>query len=259
MFPEDEFPLELYSNSYNEVAHEAGPKNPSRRPPLSQVLADYLPLPREALFLGVAADQLPVLVNVLNPDPGPILIAGDEGSMKTNLLQVIARGVDNTSNPKDIQYGVITAHPEEWDGLGGTQNCVGIFSAYKNDAQDLLTSLASWAHSNRGNKQTMVLLVDDLTTISKMDFDARQNMRWLLLRGPARHVWPIVTVNPKRLMEVHPWLDFFHTRLFGRMEKSSEAQQLTKSTQRFDNIDADSDFLMREGSNWLKFWIPSVE
>lgn len=230
------------------------------RPPLSQVLADYLPLPREALFLGVAADQLPVLLNLLDPVPGPILIVGDQGCGKTSFLQVIAKSVDIIHSPRDVQYGVITEHPEEWDGSGETPNCVDVFPAHQNAAQDFLNSLAGWAHSNRGDKQTVLLLIDDLAAISKMDFDARQNLRWLLLRGTTRRVWPIVTVNPKQLMEVNPWLDFFHTRLFGKMENSVEAEQLAgSSNMQFNSLGAGSDFLMREGADWLKFWIPALD
>ena len=46
-------------------------------PSLNEVLADYGPMPYEALFLGVASDDLPVLLNLHDPVPGPILIAAD--------------------------------------------------------------------------------------------------------------------------------------------------------------------------------------
>ena len=44
-------------------------------PPLSEVLAEFGPMPEEAMFLGVASDGLPVLLNLHDPVPGPILIA----------------------------------------------------------------------------------------------------------------------------------------------------------------------------------------
>jgi hypothetical protein len=230
------------------------------RPSLSQVLADYIPLPREALFLGVAADQLPVLLNLLDPVPGPILIAGDQASGKTAFLQMIARSVDQIHLAQSVQYGVITEYPQEWSGLGGTPNCVDIFPAFKNGAQDFLNSLANWTHSNRGDKQSVLLLIDDLASISRMDFDARQNLRWLLLRGPARRVWPIATLNPNKAAEVFPWTDFFHTRLFGRMENSAGIENLTGTTNPiFKSLNAGSDFLMREGEDWLKFWTPALD
>ena len=59
-------------------------------PPLNEVLAEFGPMPPEALFLGVASDGLPVLLNLHDPIPGPSLITGDAGTGKTGLLQTIA-------------------------------------------------------------------------------------------------------------------------------------------------------------------------
>lgn len=228
--------------------------------PLNEVLGNYMPLPREALFLGVANDQLPVLLNLLDPVPGPILVAGDAGAGKTAFLRTIARSVDQIHDPLSVQYGVITAHPEEWDESSGSPNCVEIFPSYTSNAQGFLNSLVSWAHANRGERQSVLLLMDDLSNIANMDFDARQNLRWLLLRGPARRVWPIATINPVKLPELQPWVDFFHTRLMGRVENRSDVSRLIGATHvTFHNLRPRVDFMMREGADWLSFWLPSLE
>src|SRR5262245_41712542 len=73
-------------------------------PALSDVLAEIGSLPAEALFLGVATDGLPVLLNLYDSHPGPILIAGDAGSGKTAFLQGIAQSVIQTHHPSDIQF-----------------------------------------------------------------------------------------------------------------------------------------------------------
>src|SRR5512139_2827767 len=65
-------------------------------PKLDRVLADIGPLPPEALFLGIASDGLPVLLNLHNPHPGPMLVAGDAGSGKTTFLRTIAHSVAQT-------------------------------------------------------------------------------------------------------------------------------------------------------------------
>ena len=51
-------------------------------PPLDEVMAEFGPMPPEALFLGVASDGLPLLLNLHDPIPGPILIAGDSGTAR---------------------------------------------------------------------------------------------------------------------------------------------------------------------------------
>lgn len=230
-------------------------------PLLSDVLPDFQPLPAGAVFLGVASDGLPVLLSLKDSLPGPMLIAGDPGTGKTNLLQVIARGIDRTHNPRGVQYGVITAHPDEWEQLGESENRVGIFPAHEPAAQEFLETLDEWAHANHGDQQSVLLLIDDLTSIlHQMDEEACQSLRWLLLRGPARRVWPIVTVNPQQVGPIHPWTSFFHTRLFGKVANPRHLDDLTGGSRpSLDRLAAGNEFMLREGSDWLKFWIPAAD
>lgn len=228
------------------------------QPQLSEVLAEYGPMPREALFLGVASDGLPVLLNLHDPVPGPLLIMGDAGAGKTNLLQIVARAAGIMHQPEDLQFGVLTSHTEEWNAFDRIPNNVGVFPLYGNSSQDFLLSLASWAHDNHSSKQVVLLLLDDLEVAANLDFDARQNLRWLLLRGPARRVWPIVTVNPNRTDGIQPWLDAFHTRIFGTIQDDQRARQLSVEQADLQTLSIGTQFSMREGNHWLRFWIPGI-
>ena len=87
------------------------------RPSLNEVLADYGPMPLEALFLGVAFDGLPVLLNLHDHVPGPLLVTADPGAGKTALLQTVALAAGKMHQPEDVQFGVLTNHPDEWNGL----------------------------------------------------------------------------------------------------------------------------------------------
>src|SRR5262245_32000124 len=84
-------------------------------PTLNDVLAEIGPLPAEALFLGVASDHLPVLLNLHDPHPGPMLVAGDAGAGKTAFLQTIAQSVIETQRAQDVQFGIVTNYPDEWE------------------------------------------------------------------------------------------------------------------------------------------------
>jgi hypothetical protein len=228
-------------------------------PTLSDVLAGYSPMPPGALFLGVASDDLPVLLNLHDPVPGPILITADPGAGKTRLLQTIALAAGAMQQPEDLQFGVLTNHPDEWSGVANVPNNVGIFPLYEQSAEDFILSLASWAHDNKTGQQSVLLLLDDLEAASNLDFDARQNLRWLLLRGPARRVWPIITLNPKRMENIMPWLDAFHTRIFGTMQDPRHIKQLDAISAKLGSLNSGSHFTLREGESWLRFWIPSID
>ncbi|HLF75381.1 MAG TPA: FtsK/SpoIIIE domain-containing protein [Anaerolineales bacterium] len=234
------------------------PQPISAAPDLRAVLADIGPLPPEALFLGVASDGLPVLLNLRDPHPGPMLIAGDAAAGKTVFLQTIAYAAAQTHTPDDVQYGVITTHPDEWVGLEDTPHRVGVFAVHDASAQDLVLSLASWAHANKQARQSVLLLIDDLEAIAGLDSDSLQNFRWLLLRGPARRVWPLITLNAARYGQVLAWLQIFRTRVFGRIADERVAAALgADRSSALDQLEARIQFSLRENGNWLRFWLPS--
>lgn len=227
-------------------------------PDLDRVLEAIGPLPREALFLGVASDGLPVLLNLYDPLPGPILIAGDAGSGKTAFLQAIAESAKRTHKPGSLQIALITRHMEEWDKATGSPLITGIFPPGHDGAQDLILSLASWAHSRGNGRQSVLLLIDDLESAAQLDFEAVQQLRWLLLRGASRRVWVFATLNAARYGEVIPWLPSFRTRLFGRISEERVAGALgADKASGVDRLGANIQFSLRENGNWIQFWLPS--
>jgi len=227
---------------------------------LSVVIADTSPFPQEALFLGLAEDGLPVLLNLYDPIPGPILITGDRGSGKTSLLQMIARAAELLHSPSEVQYGVITQYPNEWANFPSNQNNAGVYTTQDNATHELLQSLVTWAHNNKSDGQSILLLIDDLEAMTKLDQLAEQNLRWLLLRGPSRRVWPIITINASQAQKMEAWLSLFRTRLFGCIRDSSDSHFVTgNSDKSLDDLVAGSQFTMREGNNWLNFWTPAID
>jgi len=257
--------LDLMLNALTEIMQEektakAAPlSSPAPAlPTLSQVLARLAPLPQDALFLGMANDGLPVLLNLCDPVPGPILIAGDTSSGKTKLLQTIARAADLLHSPDSVQYGIVTSKPDEWKNFYGSENNAGIYRTSDENTKELLEALVTWAHQNRGEGQSVLLLIDDLDELLKLDETTQQHLRWLLLRGPSRRVWLFTTLNSNRAEAQKEWLNFFRTRLFGSVEDPEHAQLLT-GDQPLNHLSTGDEFAMREGKQLLKFWLPAID
>ena len=246
---------ELKTNaSAQPTSSEATPGPPT----LSEILEEIGPLPREALLLGIASDGLPILLNLYDSHPGPILVLGDSGAGKTNLLQTVARSAASTHDPNHLQYGVITTHVEEWEGMEQTPHNVGVFPVDHPNAQDLILSLASWAHTNKNTRQSVLLLVDGLEEVANLDSDAVQNFRWLLLRGPARRVWPIIALRAEGHEQVVSWLQNFRTRIFGQITDEHLARALgADKIAALNQLEPRIQFSLPENGNWLRFWLPS--
>lgn len=224
-------------------------------PTLDQILAQIGPLPREALFIGMASDGLPVLLNMRDPAVGPILITGDAGSGKTAFLKNIVRALTLTHEASEAQFGVITTRLDEWENEKVSPHRVAIFSAHEDGAPELLLSLAAWARANTSNKQSVLLLIDDLETVAGFDFDSLQNLRWLLAHGPSRRVWPFLTMNAPRYGRVISWIPTFRARIFGRVNDARIASALGgDASSRLDQLQAASQFSLRENGKWLRFW-----
>jgi hypothetical protein len=227
-------------------------------PALDRVLSEIGPLPPQALFLGIASDGLPVLLNLFDPHPGPMLVIGDHGAGKTAFLKAIAHSLSLTHTESEIQYGVITTRSEEWEQGAKPDHCIGIFDVTQAGAREFVQSLASWAHGNRNSTQSILILLENLDATVNMEPEALNHFRWLLLRGPARRVWPIITLEAERYGQVLAWLENFRTRVFGRVADLQVAQALGgDQAAALDQLAVGTQFSLRENGSWLKFWLPS--
>ncbi|MFN8432647.1 MAG: NACHT domain-containing protein [Anaerolineales bacterium] len=258
--------LDLMLSALTEIMEEEKAKNvtplPSSTPALPtlcQVLHRLAPLPQEALFLGMANDGLPVLLNLYDPVPGPILIAGDKSSGKTKLLQTIARAAELLHSPDVAQYVIVTSKPDEWETSYNSESNAGIYKVGEKNTGELFEALVKWAHNNRGNGQSILVLIDDLDTLINSTEPTQQNLlRWLLLRGPSRRIWLFITLNAQDVENQKEWLESFRTRLFGFVENADQALLLT-GDQSLDHLSASNEFAMREGNQLLKFWLPRMD
>jgi len=215
-------------------------------------------LPDGSMMLGVAEDGIPVVMNLYDPESGPILVAGDGGSGKTALLQFMAQAA-GFNDPGDIQFGVLTPFTEEWTALEALPNCLGIWPAHHSSAAKFLSQLVSWAEVLPRTRQAVLLLFDGLDLLLAGGFQVHRDLRWLLLNGPQRHILPVVTINPGRLGRYGTWLDYFQTRILGKVKRTQNARLM--------GIDPEIDlsemvpgeqFGFSRADEWLKFHLPVI-
>jgi hypothetical protein len=230
-------------------------ENFTPEPPTDQVAM----LTGGSLLLGLAEDGLPLLLDLYDPAPGPLLVAGDGGSGKTAFLQSLAQA-SASQNPGEIQFGVLTPFPEEWTGLESLPNCMGIWPAYHLATSDFLSQMVSWADILPSSRQAVLVLFDGLDLLTSSNIKVQHDLRWLLMCGPERHVWPIVTVNPGRLTRLETWLNYFQTRILGRVKHPQTARLLAGDTKiNLATLLPGTQFGLSRPEGWLIFRLPPVE
>ena len=207
----------------------------------------------------MAEDGLPLLLDLYDSAPGPLLVAGDGGSGKTAFLRSLAQATD-LQNPGEIQFGVLTPFPEEWTALESLPNCLGIWPVYHLAARNFLSQLVSWADVLSESRQVVLILLDGLDLLAASGFPVQHDLRWLLMYGPERQVWPVVTVNPGRLTRLENWLDYFQTRILGQVKRPQTARLLVGDPE----IDLAAllpgrQFGLSRPDGWLKFCLPTTE
>lgn len=214
-------------------------------------------LPKQALFLGIVEDGLPALLNLWDPQPGPILVAADSHSGKTALLQTISRFAVIMHHAREIQYGVITDHPRQWVDYAAYSHCVGIFPVDKSDVNDFLRALVAWTELQQNSQQSVLLLIDGLDDFLSSNGGLTSDLRTLLSCGPAKRIWPFVTVNMENLRSVEPWLKYFSTQIFG-YTRCGNAMDNGCPQAALERLSRGTEFLLKEKRQWVKFRIPRV-
>jgi hypothetical protein len=217
---------------------------------------DEEPLPPGSLLLGLGEDGLPLSLDLFDPTPGPLLVAGEDGCGRTALLQSLAAATDIQP---DFQFGVITPFPDEWRAQEALAGCLGIWPSYHPSTAGFLSRLLSWAEVLPDTRQAILLCVDDLDLMT-LASSPRHALRCLLANGPQAHLWPLVSVNPARMTRLGSILEYFQTRILGRTRRPQEARLLIDDPQvDLASLQPGAQFILSWPQGCLRFWLPPTE
>ena len=227
---------------------------------LEELIAQNPTLPNDTLMLGMANDGLPILLNLYEPAPGPVLVVGDSGVGKTSLMQTLARATNLIQDPSDIQYGVVTSNPDEWQTLDTSPGSLGVWPANHFSPQDFVQRITDWAKQPEHGRQVIILFLDDLASIINTSYEIQENIKWLLLNGSKNHVWIVASLNIVRAIRMRVWLDLFNTHIFGYIQQPSLTRALTTdSLSDFESLVPGLEFDIKQRGEWLRFWLPAIK
>jgi hypothetical protein len=208
-------------------------------PSLYTILDDYGAFPPYSLVIGLSKDGLPFMLDLDNAKSGSILVVGEAGSGKTQLLKVISTSACLLNNPQDVSLHVISKKANEYASLFNFPHCQAFLDPYDRAAGEMVIELASIAEQRRTGRELgsmMMLIIDDFSSISRMlsDYSVYLNLKTLVSRGPKSGIWPIISINPNDVHEdIGHLLRTFGTYIFER--PTSEAHFAPPQNQAIDS------------------------
>ncbi len=230
---------------------------------LVQFLEKFGQLNDPTIPIGVTDAARPLLLDLADPQPGPILVLGDEGSGNTDLLKVLAHSACANQSSQEIKFLVISSQPEEWrtwlDSLQKPERCLAILEKDSSGVGDWIIQLAEQAEqrfTRRHSSAPILLLVDGLDFISRAESDVQLNFEWLCHNAPWVQIWPVATLPTGMALEMGRWTRHFHTRLMGKMPNRAAVRLGLSSGFDSEGLAAGRQFAVRIQDEWIKFWLP---
>ena len=247
------------------LAQEKGQEgSPYHEMGLAALLEEIGPLPPLSVVIGACEDGLHFYMDLSDPRPGPVLVAGEAGCGKTRLLRSILAAALAGNGHRQVRYALAADNLVEYQALSQRPHCYRALKTGTRAALDLLGELAGLAEQRQGKPApapTILLALDDLASLyAGLDAQGLQNLAWLLVHGPQARIWPFATLRAEEVEYVDDAiLQGFHTRLLGRMPPSPAADYLAVYRGPMADLVSGAQFCVRFDNEWLDFWVTDPE
>jgi len=206
----------------------------------------------------MAEDGKPLLLSLTDPHPGSILVTAERACGKTHFLKMLIQAAALLKQPGEVEFFVLTCYPQDFAHVDAPNHLQGVWSAEDESASELIYEIACRVETPAKRQPTM-LLIDGLDAILQLDPIAQKNLAYILEDGPQAMVWPVLTANANMIVQWPDWLACFHTRIYGRVSDPNTARDLTPNPGApLNRLLPGTQFCMREKSQWLKFWLPTL-
>lgn len=216
-----------------------------------------------SVLIGVCADGLPFLIELGEPEMGAILVSCEKGTGKTHQLQVMADSALRLNGPSDLQLGVLTFKPSEWqaweDSPRSRKYLQGIYAWYDPWAESFIQNLVELAEARQEGRRlgaNVLVILDDLNFIEELSYEAQVNLHWLLEYGSQSDIWLVGAINAHQASNYRYWVEPFRTRIIGRVASGRNAEIIAMRPCPGAEGLPPGDFRIWSGHHWRIYRLP---
>lgn len=224
-------------------------------------------LPAQAAVLGVCDDGFPVLLDLNDPNPGALVVIGDERQQQLDLLRSAVASIVKRNSARSVQILVVSCEPKVWQqwisSNGFERYFIGVEGVEDLDALgEWIIRLGDWTEQRRLGERSgppVMVVLDTLSFMTRLEYNLRLNFEWMVKEGPAAAIWPLAAISTDLALSLNSrrLLRSFHTRVLGFSDDASFYQKMNgMSEQAAREFGEPGVFAVQLGEHWMRFRLP---
>ncbi|HWQ83654.1 MAG TPA: hypothetical protein VN363_03755 [Anaerolineales bacterium] len=234
-------------------------------PSLTDLLKQFGSLPDNAILLGICDDRMPFVLDLTNPAPGSILIAGDRHPDSLRLLDAMLVSAGLLNKASKVSYDLLCEAGNVSLQACSLANCNQVFDISDASAAERIVTLATLAEQRRRTTPrgpVLILAIEDLAALARQlnesDF---ARLFWLVKHGPKARVWVIANLYAEDAELIDErLLGAFRTRLIGTTADPLRAAYLSGDEQvEAASLEPGRQYGVPFGEDWLTVWVCEPE
>ncbi len=254
----DELPPNFFEGDFT-VPDSAQPL-PTGAPSIQSILETSGEQYPYTIFLGMCEDGILLTIDLTNPAPGALLIAGDTESGKTRLIRSILSSAAMISTSDQVHFFSMAANPHEYTDLAELDNCQKLTGVGGRETTHLIQEIHNELEKRRLEPTDPVILlaIDDLYQLTQgLEATTLFQLHRLIKHGPRYGIWVLASLSSKKINEIdHGLLESFRTRLLSYISDPVAAAFLARDEScPSRSISKGDQFCANVGGEWLNIWI----
>ncbi len=181
---------------------------------ISELCKEILPLPKNAVLLGMAHDK-PVLIDVYNAK-NIIIWDKAEGQgilvLKTAIEYIVKYKLGNR-----VEFLVVSNRTKDWEklsenelGVWNENECVAVVPFWHIVADQVFKALAEWSKKSK-TRIPVILFVDGIENVDRMSEESVVAFKEILAWGSKNNIYVIATSHSSN----NGWESYFCVDIFG--------------------------------------------